>query len=137
MSKAMVLENIEEMRRRQGIVDAELGADIGRLRPGDCVRISFEISNHAYETLTVQLTSLRGDVLRGRLVKSPKSPSLKAFMAGSLIKFGPEHIHSIVGRQNSAMSVDTASPSPTRDSLLRAALREAERECGHGRADLR
>jgi hypothetical protein len=40
MRHAVQLENIEELRRRQGIDDVELREAIGRLRVGDFVKLT-------------------------------------------------------------------------------------------------
>ncbi len=40
MRNPLHIENIEEMRRQQGIEDIELHEDIDQLRPGDFVKVT-------------------------------------------------------------------------------------------------
>ena len=93
------IENIEEMRRRQGIEDVELHEDIGRLRPGDVVKVTFLSGPTSRETLMVRITSIRGPAIRGKLVGEPHAPGLARLRVGSLIAFCADHIHSIPGEQ--------------------------------------
>jgi hypothetical protein len=129
MNSPILIEDIEDVRRREGIVDAALKVDIGCLKPGQSVKLSLATNRNGFETVTVCITSIRDRTIRGRLVKRPKAPGLKALHVGSIIKFQTGHIHSIVGRNNSALSMDRSMATPSRDELLRAARLEADLEC--------
>src|SRR5262249_39039660 len=95
MRTRVQIENIEEMRRRQGIEDIELHEDIGRLRPGDLVKITFLSGPTSFETLMVRITSIRGTAFRGKLVGEPRAHGLARLRVGSSIAFCADHIHSI------------------------------------------
>jgi hypothetical protein len=97
MRKTLDIENIEEMRRRAGIEDLELREAIGELRPGDLVYLTVLTGTKSLsgEMLSVQITSIRGSVFRGKLVREPACTVLTQLKVGSLISFGPGHIHSI------------------------------------------
>src|SRR5258708_40025575 len=102
MKSSIVFEDIEELRRREGIVDTALNSDIARLKPGSRVRLSLATDRNGFETVTVCITSNRPGALRGRLVKKPKAAALKGLDIGSLLTFQTGHIHSIIGRNNAA-----------------------------------
>ena len=95
----MQIENIEEMRRRQGIKDVELHENFGRLRPGDFVKVTFLSGPASFETLSVRITSIRGTAFRGKLASRPLSTGLARLHVGSPISFCAAHIHSISGGQ--------------------------------------
>ena len=63
MRARVEIENIEEMRCRQGIDDVELREAIRGLRVGDVVRLTFlaGAGSSAGETLSVRVTSIRGN----------------------------------------------------------------------------
>jgi hypothetical protein len=100
MRKCVQIENIEEMRRRQGIEDVKLHEDIGRLRPGDLVNVTFLSGPTSFETLVVRITSVRGTAFPGKLVGEPDAPGLAGLRVGSPIAFGADRIHSIPGGQS-------------------------------------
>jgi hypothetical protein len=90
------IENIEEMRLREGIDDVELRQEIGRLRVGDLVNLTLlSKEKSAGENGLVRITSIRGAAFRGKLVKRPTSPGLSGVQAGALIAFTAAHIHSV------------------------------------------
>jgi hypothetical protein len=89
------LENIEEIRCREGIEDVELREAIGGLAIGDVVKVTLLAGPHSLETLPVRITSIKGSVFRGKLAKRPASPSLASLRAGSLLAFTAAHIHSL------------------------------------------
>lgn len=97
MRKPLAIENIEEMRRMAGIEDVELRDAIRELRVGDQVTITILTGSKslAGEMLSVQITSIRGPVFRGKLVREPVSAAQTGLKLGSLITFGQVHIHSI------------------------------------------
>lgn len=100
MANPVTIENIEEMRRREGIDDVELRAAIHTLRVRDCVMLTFFAGETpcAGETLSVQITRITGSMFRGKLTCRPLSARLAHLRVGSPIAFGGEHIHSILKR---------------------------------------
>jgi hypothetical protein len=98
MRKPVEIENIEEMRLREGIDDVELRQLIRRLRVGDTVYLTFRACTGSHtggETLSVRVTSIRGCKFRGKLAHAPASPALTALHIGSTIAFTAEQIHSL------------------------------------------
>jgi len=91
------LENIEELRRRQGIEDVELLAEIGELHVGDSVKLTFLTGTTTLvgETLLVRITRIRGYAFRGKLAAKPVSPGLSKLALGTPLDFTTAHIHSI------------------------------------------
>jgi hypothetical protein len=78
MRNAVEIENIEEMRRREGIEDVEPREAIRGLRIGDSVRLTFltGTKSSAGETLLVRITRIRGPVFRGKVADRPASAGL-------------------------------------------------------------
>jgi hypothetical protein len=101
MRNPVAIETIEEMRRREGIEDVELRAEIRGLEVGDFVKLTFLSSTEpsAGETLLVRITRLRGSDFRGELAKRPSSTGLSSLRVGSPVAFTAAHIHSIPKRQ--------------------------------------
>src|SRR5262249_30551321 len=100
MRKSVEIEDIEEMRRREGIVDAELKKEILELHIGDIVKVTLLAPNSgAGETVSVQITSFRGDAFRGKLTRAATAAGLSKLRAGSPITFTKAHIHSIAKAQ--------------------------------------
>jgi hypothetical protein len=99
MRELIRIENIEEMRRQEGIDDVELREDIRQLAVADLVRLTFLTGTNppAGETLTVRITSIRGHSLRGKLISKPASAGLSELRVGMPVLFTTEHIHSIPG----------------------------------------
>jgi hypothetical protein len=96
MHNSVAIENIEELRRREGIDDVELRAEVGRLRVGDHVKITLRGGeSHGGETLAVRITTIRGDGFRGKLACDPASAGLAGLRAGSPVAFTTAHIHSV------------------------------------------
>jgi hypothetical protein len=95
MTSRVQIENIEEMRRRQGIDDVELHEEIRLLMPGDVVKVSFVSGPTAFETLSVRITSIKGSAFRGKLASRPHAAALSRLHVGSSIVFYADHIHSI------------------------------------------
>ena len=67
MQAATEIENIDELRRLEGIDDVELHDDIRRLQVGDCVRLTFLSGVNTRETLPVRITRVQAGRFRGRL----------------------------------------------------------------------
>ena len=98
MRKPIEIENIEQMRLREGIVDFELRDQIRELQIGDLVKVTL-LAMARGETVLVQITSIRGNGFRGKLTRRPVSAGLSKLRAGLLIAFTKAHIHSIPKEQ--------------------------------------
>lgn len=101
MPKTIEIENIEQMRLREGIVDFELQDQIRGLQIGDFVKVTLLVAakSAAGETVLVQITSIRANGFRGKLTRRPVSAGLSKLRAGLLIAFTKAHIHSIPKEQ--------------------------------------
>ena len=97
MQTTVEIENIEEMRRVEGIDDAELRVEIRALKAGDLVKLTFLTSSTTFETVAVRITSIRGSAFRGKLAKRPASARLRR-LTGVAIVFTAAHIHSLLKR---------------------------------------
>jgi hypothetical protein len=77
MRDEVEIEDIDEMRRREGIDDIELRAEIRRLRVGDVVRLTFHAGTkpRVSQTLLVRVVRITGSKYRGKLVTGAQSPS--------------------------------------------------------------
>jgi hypothetical protein len=97
MRNPVEIENIEEMRRREGIDDVELRKEIRELKVGDAVKLTLltGANSSAGETLPVRITNIRSYLFRGTLVKTPASTALSKLRIGSPVVFTTAHIHSI------------------------------------------
>jgi hypothetical protein len=91
MASIVDIENIEEMRRQEGIDDVELRMEIRELKVGDQVRLTISSGAKFHGTVLVRITQIRGSAFRGKLVK--KAPKLPA---GGLVTFTTAHIHSVL-----------------------------------------
>jgi len=99
MKNSVEIENIEEMRRREGIDDVELRMEIRELRVGDFVKLTFLTGPASFETLLVRITSMRGTAFRGKFAGRPASADLRKMGDGTSIVFTAAHIHSLLKRQ--------------------------------------
>lgn len=95
MRQAVEIENIEEMRRREGIDDVELHDAIRKLRVGDFVKLTLLDGVKASETLVVRITNIKGGVFRGKLASNPTCAGLMKLTVGSPLAFSTVHIHSV------------------------------------------
>jgi hypothetical protein len=97
MSPRVEIENIEDMRRREGIEDAELRRAIRALHVGAFVKLTLlpGTKGAAGETLLVRITSIRGDAFRGKLASRPASAGLLGLRVGLALAFTGSHIHSL------------------------------------------
>jgi hypothetical protein len=97
VQNSIKIENISEMRRSEGIYDADLYAEIQTLQAGECVRLTFltGVANSSGEIRLVRITSIKGDVFRGKLFNSSALDGPCKLPPGSLITFSKDHIHSI------------------------------------------
>jgi hypothetical protein len=94
------IENIEEMRRQQGIEDVELREGIRGLRAGDFVKLTLRSGTKPSpgETLPVRITSIRGATFRGKLARKPAAPGLAGLALGAVVVFTAAQIHSLANR---------------------------------------
>src|SRR5437764_440731 len=97
MRDSITIENIEAMRRQEGIEDDELVQGIGRLEVGDIVNLTLLSSTvpPAAETLRVRITWVQALTFRGVLLRRPTTKSLSGVEVGARLTFAAAHIHSI------------------------------------------
>jgi hypothetical protein len=95
MQNSIAIENIEELRRQEGIDDVELRMEIRALKVGDFVRLTFLPDTKSFELVLVRITSIRGCTFRGKLVKRPSAGRLRRLGTEELIFFTTDHIHSL------------------------------------------
>jgi hypothetical protein len=97
MRNPVEIENTEQLRRREGIDDAELRADVAGLCVGDVVNLTFlsKVKPFRGETLPVRITRIRGAAFRGTLAATPASSGLAHLRAGWPVAFHADHIHSL------------------------------------------
>jgi hypothetical protein len=115
MGKPVEIENIEEMRRREGIEDVELREGIRRLRVGDFVRVTLLLGRAPLrrETLLVRITGIKGATFRGKLANTPGVADLGQLRVGAPLGFTVAHIHSLAkGRPMKRDAVSDTWPSP-------------------------
>src|SRR5437016_11669633 len=91
MRQTLALQDIEELRRQEGIDDVELRLEIRALKAGDIVKVSVLTATMAFETVAVRITSVRGSTFRGRLVRTGR----RKMPAAPIFAFSTSHIHSI------------------------------------------
>jgi hypothetical protein len=97
MGQLVEIENIEALRRCQGIEDVELRDEIRSLRTGDLVRLTLLSTSGppAGETLLVRITRIRGPTFQGELARRPLSAGLARLSLVAPLAFTADHIHSI------------------------------------------
>src|SRR4051812_26130007 len=95
MQNPVTIENIEDMRRREGIDDVDLRRHIRTLAVGDLVRLTLSSNPKTFETLTVRITSIHNGTFRGKLACKPLSNSLAQLPSTTLLSFAASHIHSV------------------------------------------
>lgn len=90
------IENIEKMRRREGIDDVELRKQIRELEIGDFVKLTLRIGTKAVtgETVLVRITRITGPAFRGKLASAPVSRVPPKLEVGARVAFTAAHIHS-------------------------------------------
>src|SRR5947199_2573340 len=101
MPSGVQIENIEAMRRREGIDDVELRDEIRGLEAGDLVMLTFltGLRSPAGETLLVRITRIIDGVFHGKVASRPAALGLSDLRIGSAVNFMPAHIHSIPRKQ--------------------------------------
>lgn len=96
MRKPVAIENIEAMRRCEGIDDVELREEIRRLAVGDFVKLTFLTGQPGRgETLLVRITQIQGTTYCGTLARKPIQAGLAKLRAGAVVAFTSAHIHSL------------------------------------------
>ncbi len=103
MTSLVQIEDIEAMRSREGIDDAELRDEISGLRVGQLVRLTFLASGKpsAGETLSVRITRISRSGFCGKLAERPASAALAGIAVGTPVEFTAAHIHSVPVRRAS------------------------------------
>ena len=97
----MEIEDIQQLRWKQGIEDLELLAEISGLQVGDSVKLTFRADKVSFagETLLVRITSIKGCAFCGKLAAEPALIGLSNLRLGSPVRcFSATHIHSIAKR---------------------------------------
>ena len=91
------IQNIEEMRRQEGIIDDELRKDIGALHVGDVVRLTIRASEKCGEAecILVRITAINKANFEGTLTEKPRSKALAHMDIGAPLAFAAAHIHSL------------------------------------------
>lgn len=95
MHERVQIENIDELRLREGIDDVELKNAIRHLKAGDLVKLTLLVGAKACETQVVRITSIHGDTFRGTLMTRPLASGFAAIRVGARLVFTAMHIHSI------------------------------------------
>ncbi len=99
MRVPLAIENIDELRRCNGIDDVELHEDIDRLRVGDHVLLTFLSGANLRTTLPVRITRIRAGRFRGRLAGPLARPAWLGLRPNALVDFTAGQIHSIARPQ--------------------------------------
>jgi hypothetical protein len=99
MRVSIQIENIDELRRCNGIDDIELHEEIEHLRVGDHVLLTFLSGTNLRAKLPVRITRIRLGRFRGRLAAWPARPELLGLRANAMVAFTAGHIHSITRPQ--------------------------------------
>jgi hypothetical protein len=99
MRVSIQIENIDELRRCNGIDDIELHGKIDRLQVGDHVLLTFLSGSNLRATLPVCITRIRAGRFRGRLAARPARPELLGLRANAMVAFSAGQIHSITRPQ--------------------------------------
>jgi len=97
MVNLVKIENIEEMRRQEGIQDVQLRKEIRQLAIGDLVKLTLLADEKllAWETLLVRITHIRARAFQGELASRPTCPGLAKLPVGFALAFTADHIHSL------------------------------------------
>ncbi|MBI3410935.1 MAG: hypothetical protein HY040_21585 [Planctomycetes bacterium] len=110
MHNPVDIENIEEMRRGEGIEDVELRVGIRGLRSGNFVRLTLLTGNGSFETLMVRITSIKGSAFRGKLADRPTTAGLSKLKVGVPLAFTSAHIHSLAKSSLAKIALSKGRP---------------------------
>ena len=99
MRQTLEIQDIEEMRRVEGIDDVELRLGIRTLKVGDCVKVSLITGAASFETLQVRITSICGSTFRGKLANRQTCMRRLKLRGGTSFGFTTAHIHSIAKKE--------------------------------------
>jgi hypothetical protein len=94
MRAPVEIENIEQIRRQEGIEDVELQDEIRALAIGDLIRLTLLVGSKSLGTLVVRITSIDGPAFRGKLTTRPAA-AVSKLRVGSPVTFTAAHIHSV------------------------------------------
>ena len=100
-ASAIAIENIGQMRRREGIDDCELEDEIRQLHVGDIVRLTLRASDRAVESVLVRVTTVHEQQFTGAFATPPADSRLQRLTDGMTLSFTADHIHSIHKTQDS------------------------------------
>lgn len=91
------IENIDQMRRQEGIEDVELRKEIRGLAIGDLVKLTLHTAANpaGKETLPVRITQVSGRNFQGELAAKPTVAGLTKLRVGAALSFSATHIHSV------------------------------------------
>lgn len=136
MRNLVEIENIEEMRLREGIDDVELRENIRSLKIGDFVRLTVLTggASSGGETLLVKITSIRRDAFRGELAERPASARRSKLRLGSPVAFTTAHIHSLpnatlkIGKRHAKKAAPPQCPGKGDVAILAYDRRDREAE---------
>ena len=98
MSSALIqIEDIEGMRRREGIDDVQLREGLRSLKAGSYVRLTFLAVGKppTGETLAVRVTHVARGRYYGKLAQHARSARLAELRPGLPVTFTAAHIHSL------------------------------------------
>ncbi|HTK75416.1 MAG TPA: hypothetical protein VL371_09175 [Gemmataceae bacterium] len=97
MEQIVRIQDIEAMRRREGIDDVELRQEIPALGVRDFVHVTLLTGDASFagETVLVRITDVSGTSFRGFVVRRPTAKGLTDIKAGSPLTFTADHIHSL------------------------------------------
>jgi hypothetical protein len=115
---AILIEDIEAVRLREGIEDVQLAVQIRRLRVGDAVNLTFLPHAEAFPgiLLVVRITSIAGLVFRGKLMHAPGRSRRPELRRGRSLTFTAAQIHSISGKHHANLPLDCKGPSHARET---------------------
>ena len=97
MQRDVAIEDIEALRRYEGIDDIQLEREIGALHIGDRVKLTLVSRTlpSAKETIVVRITRIRDHDFCGKLASRPTCARLSTMPVGAPITFCATHIHSV------------------------------------------
>ncbi|MFL5341504.1 MAG: hypothetical protein ACJ8F7_15270 [Gemmataceae bacterium] len=96
MPESIQIEDIEEMRRREGIDDVQLRDGVRNLKAGSFVRLTFlPEGKPSGETLAVRIMRIARGRYYGQLAQRAVSAGLAELRPGVPVSFTAAHIHSL------------------------------------------